>query len=272
MIASPELITASRHTGVLAVNIVTIEHVLGAIAGAERAGKPLILQLSENAIAFHGAVEPIAAAARAAAELAAVPVGLHLDHITDHALAARAPALGFGSVMYDGAALPFAENIARTREVTELLHAAGVRVEAELGEIGGKLGAHAPGVRTDPAEAADFVSRTGVDALAVAVGSEHAMTTRDARLDLGLIAELAAAVPVPLVLHGSSGVSDAGIRAAIAAGMTKINVGTALGVAFTAASRDALADPALVDPRKFLAPARAAVADEVARLLDTVIG
>ncbi|UOQ60468.1 class II fructose-bisphosphate aldolase [Leucobacter rhizosphaerae] len=272
MIASAALVADSRRTGVLAVNIVTIEHITGAVAGAERAERPLILQLSENAIAYHGAPEPVAAAARAAAIAARVPVALHLDHITDESLALRAPELGFGSVMFDAAALPFAENVARTRAVTEALHAAGVRVEAELGEIGGKLGAHAPGVRTDPEEAAAFVADTGVDALAVAVGSQHAMTTRDAMLDLDLISRLASAVPVPLVLHGSSGVSDDGIRSAIAAGIVKVNVGTALGVAFTSAIRGVLDDPAVVDPRRYLAPARDAVAAEVERLLTTVIG
>lgn len=272
MIASAGLVAESRGTGVLAVNVVTVEHVLGAVAGAERMEKPLILQLSENAIAYHGAAEPIAAAARAAADAAAIPVALHLDHITDEGLALMAPGLGFGSVMFDGAALPFGENVARTRAVAEALHEAGLHVEAELGEIGGKLGAHAPGVRTDPEQARDFAEATGVDALAVAVGSRHAMTTRDARLDLELIRRLAEAVPVPLVLHGSSGVSDSGIREAIASGITKVNVGTALGVAFTGAVRRVLEDPAVVDPRAYLAAARAAVADEVARLLDAVIG
>ncbi|MBO1901061.1 class II fructose-bisphosphate aldolase [Leucobacter weissii] len=272
MIAARDLIAEARGTGVLAVNIVTVEHVLGTVAGAERAGKPVILQLSENAIAYHGRAEPIAAAARAAAEAAAVPVALHLDHITDEALALRAPELGFGSVMFDGAALPFQENLSRTRAVAEALQDAGLRVEAELGEIGGKLGAHAPGVRTDPEEARAFVAETGVDALAVAVGSQHAMTTRDARLDVDLIARLAEAVPVPLVLHGSSGVSDAGIRDAIAAGIVKVNVGTALGIAFTEAARRVLMDPTVTDPRRYLGPARDAVAGEVSRLLDAVIG
>ncbi|WP_053385618.1 class II fructose-bisphosphate aldolase [Leucobacter japonicus] len=267
-----ELISTSRGTGILAVNVVTLEHISGAIAAAEIAGRPIVLQLSENAIAFHGKPEPIAAAARSAADSAAVPVALHLDHITDAALALRGAELGFDSVMFDAAALPYAENVARTRAVTEALHAEGVFVEAELGEIGGKAGAHAPGVRTDPDEAHSFVASTGVDALAVAVGSQHAMTTRDAHLDLELIARLAAAVPVPLVLHGSSGVSDAGIREAITAGITKVNVGTALGVAFTEAVRTTLREqPDLVDPRRFLAPARTAVRDTVLHLLAEVL-
>jgi fructose-bisphosphate aldolase class II len=127
--------------------------------------------------------------------------------------------------------------------------------------------AHAAGVRTDPDEAAAFVAATGVDALAVAVGSSHAMTTPTASLDVELIARLRSAVPVPLVLHGSSGVPDGELRAAVAAGIAKVNVGTALGKAMTAAVRSSLADPALVDPRKYLGPARAAMTDAVAHVL-----
>ncbi|TGB12094.1 class II fructose-bisphosphate aldolase, partial [Streptomyces palmae] len=128
--------------------------------------------------------------------------------------------------------------------------------------------AHAPGVRTDPAEAAAYVAETGVDALAVAVGSSHAMTDRTAALDHGLIARLREAVPVPLVLHGSSGVPDEQIRRAVAAGMVKINVGTALNTAFTGEVRAHLAEhAAVVDPRKYLRPAREAMARTVAHFL-----
>ena len=140
-------------------------------------------------------------------------------------------------------------------------------LEAELGEIGGKDGAHAPGVRTDPAEALAFVEGTDVDGLAVAVGSSHAMIDRTAALDLELIHALASTLPVPLVLHGSSGVPDATLQAAVGAGIVKVNIGTILNVAMTAAVRAALMDAALVDPRKYLGPGRDAVAREVQRLL-----
>ncbi len=126
-------------------------------------------------------------------------------------------------------------------------------------------------MRTDPGEAADYVARTGVDALAVAVGSSHAMTERTASLDHGLIARLREAVPVPLVLHGSSGVPDEDLRAAVEAGMAKVNIGTALNVAFTRAVRDTLAAaPALTDPRKYLGPARAEVTETVTTLLSVL--
>src|SRR4029078_6505900 len=135
-------------------------------------------------------------------------------------------------------------------------HAAGLWVEAELGYVGGKPGAaqsaHSPGVRTDPVEAAAFVTATGVDALAVAVGSSHAMTPPTARPEHGLSAALRSEVPVPLVLHGSSGVPDDELARAVSAGMTKINIGTILNVEYTAAVREALAgDDRLADPRPY---------------------
>jgi len=195
-------------------------------------------------------------------------VAVHLDHAERPELVDEAIALGFGSVMFDGGALPYDENVAMTAAVAARAHAAGVYIEGELGEVGGKDGAHAPGVRTDPHEARAFVAATGVDALAVAVGSSHAMTDRTASLDLELISRLREALPVPLVLHGSSGVADATIAAAVRAGMTKINVSTHLNGFFTRAIRATLdTDERLVDSRKYLTPARDALAGEAARML-----
>jgi fructose-bisphosphate aldolase class II len=170
--------------------------------------------------------------------------------------------------MYDASTLPYNDNVAATASIVDYCHERGVYVEAELGEVGGKDGVHAPGARTDPTEARRYVTATGVDALAVAVGTSHAMLTKDASLDLDLITRLRANVPVPLVLHGSSGVPDADLTRAVAAGMTKINIATHLNQIFTAAVRDYLEEhPSVVDTRKYLRPARDAVAAEVARLL-----
>jgi fructose-bisphosphate aldolase, class II len=262
-------IIAAAHGAAGAFNVITIEHAEAIVTGAESAGRPVILQISENAVKFHhGRLAPIAAAARSIAGAARVPVGLHLDHVESATLLAEAAPNGFGSVMYDASRLPYAENVAATAAAVARCHAEGLWVESELGAIGGKDGAHAPGVRTDPDEAAAFVAATGVDALAVAVGSSHAMHTRTARLDHELIARLRAAVGVPLVLHGSSGVPDDELAAAVRAGMRKINIGTALNKAFTGAVRATLADqPQLVDPRRYLAPARDAMADTVAAAL-----
>jgi fructose-bisphosphate aldolase class II len=266
-----EIVAAAQAAGQAAgaFNLITVEHAEAIVAGAESLGRPVILQISQNAVKFHqGRLAPIAAAARSIAASSTVAVGLHLDHVDDDELLDQAPENGFGSVMYDASTLPYADNVTATRDAARRMRAHGLWVESELGEVGGKDGAHAPGVRTDPDEAAAFVGDTGIDALAVAVGSSHAMHTRTAKLDHDLIARLRAAVPVPLVLHGSSGVPDEELAAAIRAGMVKINIGTALNTAFTGAVREVLAgDGDLVDPRKYLKPARSAMAGTVAAML-----
>ena len=258
---------AAGHGG-CAVNGNGIEHAEAIAAGAEAAAVPVVLQISENCAAYHGALEPIARACLAVARSAAVPVGVHLDHAASAELVEAAVTFGLGSVMYDASGLPYRDNVRATADVTRWCHARGIWVEAELGEIGGKNGVHSPLARTDPDEAAGYVAATGVNALAVAVGSSHAMLTRDAVLDLGLIAELHRAVGVPLVLHGSSGVPDHDLVAAVRAGMTKINIATQLNKVFTAAVRDSLsADPVAVDPRRYGSAGRDAITSEVSRLL-----
>ena len=255
--------------GLAAFNVIHLEHAEALVGAAEDTGLPVVLQVSENAVRFHGSLAPIALATRTLGERAAVPVVLHLDHAVSVDLVHEALDLGFTSVMFDGSRLDDATNRATTREVVVRCHDQGVDVEAELGEIGGKDGVHAPGVRTDPIDAQGFALDTGVDALAVAVGSSHAMTERTAALDLDLVAAIRSAVPVPLVLHGSSGVPDEGLVAAVRAGMTKVNIATHLSSVFTAAARERLAaEPELVDSRKYLGPARSAMRAEAARLLE----
>ncbi|MGW1714495.1 class II fructose-bisphosphate aldolase [Streptomyces sp. NPDC002156] len=276
LVTTGELVTraAATHSAVAAFNIITLEHVEAVIAGAEEAGSPVVLQASENAVKFRrGQVLPLARAAASAAERAAVPVALHLDHVQSDDLLRQAPAAGFSSVMYDAARLPYAENLAATRAAADWAHAQGLWIEAELGQVGGKdgrppLDAHAPGARTDPAEARAFVADSGVDALAVAVGSTHAMTTRTAALDHDLLKRLSATLDVPLVLHGSSGVPDDELVSAVVAGITKVNVGTALNIAMTGAIREFLAaHPETVDPRKYLSVGREAMARTVTRII-----
>jgi len=270
-LARLEVVLASAvpgHMGVGAFNVIQIEHAEALVAAAERTGLPVILQVSENAVRYHGSLAPIGLATKAVAAAASVPCVLHLDHAESIDLVDEAVALGFTSVMFDGSRLDDDTNRRVTRSVVDRCHGAGVSVEAELGEIGGKDGVHAPGARTDPGDATRFVADTGVDALAVAVGSSHAMTSRTARLDLDLVAAIHARVPVPLVLHGSSGVADADLVAAVRAGMTKVNIATHLNATFTSTVREFLAaNPDVVDTRKYLGAARAAVTDEAARLL-----
>ncbi|MFD9792679.1 ketose-bisphosphate aldolase [Streptomyces sp. NPDC059070] len=265
---------AAKRRAVAAFNIITLEHAEAVIAGAEAARSPVVLQISENAVKFrYGRVLPLARAAVAAAEAAAVPVALHLDHVKRDDLLRQAADAGFSSVMYDGGQLPYEQNLAATRAAADWAHTQGLWIEAELGEVGGKNGqppldAHAPGARTDPEQARAFVAETGVDALAVAIGSVHAMTTRTATLDHALLARLDGALNVPLVLHGSSGVPDEELAAAVAGGMAKINIGTALNLAMTDAIRAYLAaNPAAVDARSYLTVGRQAMADTVTRLI-----
>ncbi|MBO0917283.1 class II fructose-bisphosphate aldolase [Streptomyces laculatispora] len=282
LVSTGELVSAAQAEGrgIAAFNVITLEHAEAIATGAERAGAPAILQISENAVKFHGGrLSAIAAAAAAVARTSAAPLALHLDHVESVELLHQASGEGFGSVMFDASKLSYEDNVRATAEAVAWGHERGIWIEAELGKVGGKEGeapldAHAPGVRTDPAEAAAYVAATGVDALAVAVGSSHAMTERTAALDHALIGRLRDAVPVPLVLHGSSGVPDEEIRQAVASsGMVKINVGTALNTAFTGAVRAHLAENTTgVDPRKYLAPGREAMAAVISHFLGLVSG
>ncbi|KQU52343.1 fructose-bisphosphate aldolase [Rhodococcus sp. Leaf278] len=277
-----ELVASAASDGraVPAFNVISLEQVEGVVEGIERAGSSALLQISENTALFHGGrFAPLVAACAQIASHSTAPIALHLDHFRDVDLIEEAIAtaveLGATSIMVDAAHLDYGDNIFRTASLTRDAHAAGLWVEAELGEIGGKdgtvLDAHAPGARTDPDEAAAFVAATGVDALAVAVGSSHAMTSRTAQLDIDLLSRLAGRVSVPLVLHGSSGVPDDQIRMAVDAGIRKVNIGTALNVSFSAAVQGAMrAEPSALDPRTYLAAGRAAVSDTVAHLCRSV--
>ena len=271
LVSTSELVADARAHGraLGAFNAICLEHAEAIAAGAEQAGLPAIIQISENAVKFHGArLGPIAAACAAVAQASSASVALHLDHVESDALLHEAADHAFGSVMYDASTRPYAYNVAATHAAVLWGHERGLWVESELGEVGGKDGAHAPGVRTDPQEAAAYVTATGVDALAVAVGSSHAMLDRSAALDHDLIARIRAAISVPLVLHGSSGVPDHELQAAVRAGMVKVNIGTALNIAYTGAVRARLdTDPGVVDPRKYLAPARDAMAQVVSDAL-----
>jgi fructose-bisphosphate aldolase, class II len=259
---------AASGAGLGAFNVFSIEHAEAFSAAAEGAGTPVVLQISQNAVRYHGALAPIGLATLALARQGAVPMVVHLDHVTDESLVNEAIELGFGSVMFDASTMSYEHNVAATAAIVRRCHDSGLDIEAELGEIGGKDGVHGSGVRTRPDEATAFVEATGVDALAVAVGSSHAMTERDVALDLELIGALRAAVAVPLVLHGSSGVPDEELVRAVKAGMTKINIATHLNQVFTHSVRATLAaNPDLVDSRRYLGPARDAVTAESERLL-----
>lgn len=256
---------------VLGLNVIGFEHAEAFIAAAEESGKGLILQLSENAVKYRGALGPIASALLVMAEQSRAPIALMLDHATDAALAEQAIAIGFTAVMFDASKLPPEQNASETARIVGLARKQGVFVEAELGEIGGKDGVHAPGVRTNPSDASSFVAQTGVDALAVAVGSSHAMVEKSAELDFDLIKKLASAVSVPLVLHGSSGVAIADLKKAVSCGIRKINIGTEFNSLMTNSIKAEFeSQPNLVDPRKYLGPARAAIQAKTTSYLESL--
>lgn len=233
------------------------------VAEAERA--PLILQASRGTIDFlgFGAIEAVAGVV---ARRARVPVVLHLDHAESYDLVIGALRHGFTSVMADGSSLPYDDNVALTRKVVEAAHAAGVAVEGELGHVprpGAGVEVQAVGGTGEPAadprtyftrpeEAEDFVARTGVDSLAVAIGTVHGFYRGEPRLDLDRLEAIRARVQVPLVLHGGSGVPGPMLRAAIARGVAKVNFATELKHAWSNGVRAALADPAVADPREVL--------------------
>ena len=248
-----------------AFNANTLEQVQAVVLAAQAEMAPAIIQVSHRALTYIGSgneiqgLKYIAAIGKIAAESVTAPLALHLDHGTESEVL-QAIAVGFTSVMFDGDGLPFGENISITKRLCEIAHSVGVCMEAEVGEVpkpDGKEYDEAAIELTQPDEAAQFAEATGIDTLAVALGSVHGLTAKTISLDLDRLAAIRDRVSIPLVLHGSSGVSDKDIKQGVAMGLCKVNVATQLSQAFTGAIRDVLnKDGELVDPRKYLAPGR----------------
>ncbi len=216
-----------------AFNCLSLENVEGAIAAAEELRSPIIIQLAE--VQFPCApMNLMAPIYLEAARKASVPVVVHLDHGQSFETCAEAIRLGFGSVMFDGASLPFEENVRITREVTRMAKAMGVDVEAELGKVG-DVGVDDDKVDifTDVEESARFIEQTGVDALAVAIGNQHGRYVATPKLNIDRLIELHERNRMPLVLHGGSGTSVEDFKACIHNGICKINVATAIQVGIT---------------------------------------
>jgi fructose-bisphosphate aldolase class II len=246
-----------------AFNTNNLEIVQAIVEAAEAERAPVILQASQGALKYAG-VNYISAIVRAAAETTSIPIVLHLDHGTSFAQTMLCLRHGFTSVMFDGSGNALAENIAATRRVVEVAHAMGASVEGELGKIGGTEDdvsvEERDALLTDPQEARRFVEETGVDALAVAIGTAHGPYKGVPRLDFDRLAAIDRLIGVPLVLHGASGVPDDSIRRAVALGVRKINIDTDLRQAFTGGVRQALQSGGNeYDPRKILGPAKEAM-------------
>lgn len=246
-----------------AFNVNNMEGIQAIIGAAEELKSPVILQASQGGLKYAG-VEYIAGLGKLAASQAKVPVALHLDHGTDFDQVMQCIRNGFTSVMIDGSRFPLEENIAFTKKVVEIAHMVGVTVEAELGKIGGTEDhitvSDKDATFTDPMEAKRFVEETGVDYLAIAVGTAHGVYKGEPKLDYDRIIEIRNMVDIPLVLHGSSGVPAESLQKAISLGICKINIDTDIRAAFAKAVKEyMLANPDQIDPRKILGPASEAM-------------
>jgi len=250
-----------------AFNANNMEQIQAIVETAQEERAPVILQVSQGAIRYCG-LSMAAGMVKIAASLVDVPVVLHLDHGTDFEQNVRCLREGFTSLMFDGSKLSFDDNVAVTSQVTTIAHACGIPVEAELGKVlqakDNVTAAEVKAAMTDPDEAKKFLELTRADSLAVAVGSVHAMEAQAAELDLQRIAEIRDTTGAPLVLHGSSGVSDASLVGAIENGVVKINVATFLNQGFVAGIKQGVAEsPDNVDPRKWLTIGRDLVKERV---------
>lgn len=242
-----------------AFNVENMEMVQAVVAAAEELRAPVILQTTPSTLKYAD-VDFFYANVKTAAEKAAVPVVMHLDHGSSFDLAMQAFRAGYTSIMIDGSPKPFSENVQVTRAVASACHPAGIPVEAELGKVGGKeddlIGGEG-NPYTDPREAQAFVEATGVDFLAVAIGTAHGVYKGVPRLDLDRLREIRAIVSIPLVLHGTSGVPDDTVRACIARGICKVNYATDLRIAFTRGVTAYLKEhPETFDPKKYSAQGR----------------
>jgi tagatose 1,6-diphosphate aldolase GatY/KbaY len=263
---SRPLLDAAARTGkaIAALNFYNAETLMAHVRAANALSESIILQTTESTINYLG-LRLIVAMANAAADEMEKPVALHLDHGGSYDLAARCIEHGYTSVMIDGSKLPFSDNCAITRRVTELAHAAGVSVEGELGHVG-QSSAMAVSDRkqffTFPDDATLFVRETDVDALAVAVGTAHGFYKGAVEIDFDRLKQINAALSnTPLVLHGGSGVSAELLRNAIACGIRKVNFGTELKNAFTRSVKASLSSSDDIDLRRTFLPAISAVAE-----------
>ncbi len=266
-----EIITkyTQNKRGLLATNYYNLETLHGILRAASDANEPIILQLTQSSLEYMG-LKPAYELGRASLEHFGVQGWIHLDHGGSYTLAEACLKIGFDSVMIDGSELPFTENVELTKKVVAMAKNYGAHVEAELGYVA-KLGQKQNGEGfTRPSEAKQFVEETGVDALAIAVGSAHGFYDKLPDLKHGLIAEIAAVTPASLVLHGSSGIPENQVQEAISHGICKINLATEIKDAFTGGLKDALTNNREIDLRKIFPIATDKVTQLVSKKLEMV--
>jgi fructose-bisphosphate aldolase class II len=292
LVTNKDLMVPARKNryAVAAFNVQNLESLKAIAEAATEENSPVIIQITPSVIKYAG-LPYISSLVKIAAQLAPVPLTMHLDHGEDFDTASKCVDAGFTSVMIDGSFLKFDENVALTKRVVSIAHPKGVSVEAELGKLAGveeRSVEEREAILTDPKTAVEFVEKTGVDALAVAIGTSHGAYKfkSEGKLDLERLKVISETVSIPLVLHGASsvpdwliekatrygaslsgakGIPEEQIKKAISLGIAKINIDTDLRLAFTATVREVLANsPKEFDPRKILGPAKDAM-KEVAK-------
>ena len=268
LVTTKELLLDAQKNGyaVGAFNVENMEMVQAVVAAAEELKSPVIMQTTPSTIKY-ASPEMFYANVAAAANNASVPVVMHLDHGSSFELAVHAFRAGYTSIMIDGSHSVFEENIAITKSVVDVCHAGNVPVEAELGKVGGKeddLDGGNGGGYTVPSEAVEFVEKTGIDSLAVAIGTAHGLYKGEPKLDFERLVEIKEKVDIPLVLHGASDVPDDLVKKAISLGICKVNVATDLKIPFAKAVKEYLDEHnGESDPRKYMTPGKLAMKEIV---------
>lgn len=270
MLVTGKEVLQKAHEGGYAVgafNTNNLEITQAIIQAAEEEKSPVIIQTSQSAIKYAGS-EEIQAIVKIMAEKASVPIALHLDHGTDWNVVMKCLRDGWTSVMYDGSKYPLDKNIELTKTVVDIAHPMGVSVEAELGKIGGVEDDinvdDRSATMTDPEEASIFVEKTGVDFLAIAIGTAHGIYKGDPKLDFDRLKIIKEKLNMPIVLHGASGISEEDIKKAVSLGVNKINIDTDLRQAFQRAMHKFVSEkPDVYDPRKMLQPTTEAIKEVV---------
>lgn len=254
------------HYAVGAFNVENMEMVMAVIGAAEELNSPVILQTTPSTVKYAG-LDYYLANVKVAAEKASVPVAMHLDHGSSFELAMQALRTGYTSIMIDGSHESFEDNIAVSKAVADACRPSDIPVEAELGKVGGKeddLDGGEGNAHTDPQEAKEFVERTGVSSLAVAIGTAHGIYKGEPKIDLDRLSEIREVVSVPLVLHGGSGIPDETIKESIRRGIAKVNYATELRIAFSNGVKKVLAENQdVIDPKKYGAAGRDSVKEFV---------
>jgi len=269
LVSSLALIKKARaeKKAIAAFNIHNLETIQAVVEGASELRAPVIIQTTPGTLK-HAGVEYIGAIVRKASELYDIPIALHMDHCPSYDTIVACIRNQYTSVMIDGAHLPYKDNVRLVSSVVKMAHAVGVQVEGEIGRISGVEDDlfinEAEAAYTIPEEAVEFVKDTGVDTLAIAIGTAHGMYKGEPKLDFERLSTINELVDVPLVLHGASGVPDESVREAIARGIAKVNIATELKNPMADAIKSAFAqNPEENDPRKYMGAAKAAVKEMV---------